>query len=201
MLHREAVEPRLFDLAQRLSNHPALSRFYFGGTSLALQFGHRFSIEIDLFTHEDFDFREVTEALEGFEDCSIQTSKDGTAIAEIEGVKIDIIRHLYPLVGEIIESDSLRLLGPSDIAAMKILAISSRGSKKDFIDIHALLEKFSLSELLEFFSAKYPKMEVFQAVMSLNYFEDAESEPMPKMLEAISWARIKKRLREAVAAL
>jgi hypothetical protein len=83
-----------------------------------------------------------------------------------------------------------------DIAAMKIDAVSSRGSKKDFIDIYFLLEKYSLSDLLEIFEKKYAaiKFNRVHILKSLSYFEDAESEPMPIMLKPISWEDVKKKI-------
>lgn len=202
MLHRDAVEPGLLDLAERLSSQSAFAQFYLvGGTSLALQIGHRFSVDLDFFTHEDFDFQAVTETIESFDEASISRSQDGTVIAEIGGAKIDIIRHRYPLISNVLEVENLRLMGKPDIAAMKLLAIASRGAKKDFFDLHALLDEFELAQLLEFFKAKYPKMEPFQVIMSLSYFEGAEPEPAPKTIEDISWTSVKERIRKAAAAL
>jgi hypothetical protein len=89
-----------------------------------------------------------------------------------------------------------RLADERDIAAMKLDAVSSRGSKKDFIDIHFLLEKYSLSELLEIFEKKYAaiKFNKIHILKSLSYFEDAESDPMPIMLKPILWEVVKKKI-------
>ena len=100
-----------------------------------------------------------------------------------------------------LEIENLKLMGKPDIAAMKLLAIASRGAKKDFFDLYALLDEFELTQLLVFFKAKYPKMEPFQVIMSLTYFEEAETEPAPKTIEDISWTGVKDRIRKAAADL
>lgn len=200
MLHEEAVDTVLLDLARQLTVKPSMGSFALaGGTALALQLGHRMSVDLDFFSREDFDFRAIRSDLESWEGGRVLRAEDGTVTAEISGAKIDILRHRYPVIEEIIERDGLRLLALPDIAAMKLLAISSRGSKKDFFDIHALLEEFSMAQLLDFFAAKYPKMETFQVIMSLTYFQDAEGEPDPRSLRKDSWGEVKKRVCEAVA--
>ncbi len=77
---------------------------------------------------------------------------------------------------------------------MKLDAVSSRGSKKDFIDIYFLLQKYSLNELLNIFQKKFSEIEYnkIHLLKSLAYFDDAEDEPMPKMIKKIDWEKIKK---------
>ena len=81
---------------------------------------------------------------------------------------------------------------------MKINAAEGRGTKKDFIDIYFLLQHYSLSDILAFYSQKYPEYSKFRALMSLTYFEDAENQLMPKMFNHVSWETVKKEIDKAV---
>jgi hypothetical protein len=102
----------------------------------------------------------------------------------------------YHLLFPLVEFEGSRLADERDIAAMKLDAVSSRGSKKDFIDIYFLLEKYSLPELLEIFEKKFAaiKFNRIHILKSLSYFEDAENEPMPIMLKPVSWEDVKKKI-------
>ncbi len=77
---------------------------------------------------------------------------------------------------------------------MKLAAITGRGTKKDFIDIYFLLKKFTLKKMLSFYNRKYPDGSVFLVLKSLGYFEDAEEEQAPVMLEKAEWNEIKNRI-------
>lgn len=82
---------------------------------------------------------------------------------------------------------------------MKKAAVVGRGTKKDFIDLFFLLQQYSLQEVLQFYLQKYPVGSLFIALKSLSYFEDAEPDPMPVMLEKVNWEDVKARIKQAVA--
>lgn len=88
-----------------------------------------------------------------------------------------------------------------DIAAMKIEAITQRGSKKDFVDIYFLSELFSLSTVLEFYNKKFKHGNSWMALKSLLYFDDAETQPMPKMEKSVSWKEIKESIISQVKSI
>ncbi|RLD21875.1 MAG: hypothetical protein DRI69_02845 [Bacteroidetes bacterium] len=90
--------------------------------------------------------------------------------------------------------ENKKLASIQDIAAMQLAAITGRGFKKDFIDLYFILEQFSLAQIFDFYEKKYQDGSKFLAHKSLIYFEDAEIEPMPKMLKPISWVEIKARI-------
>ncbi len=102
------------------------------------------------------------------------------------------------------ELSSTRLVGGTalasleDIAAMKISAITNRGTKKDFIDLFFLLKKFSMNQIMEWYKQKYPDAVLFSTIKSLTYFDDAEHEPMPTMLCDCSWELIKEEIIKQV---
>ena len=92
------------------------------------------------------------------------------------------------------EEDNLTLASPKDIAAMKLSAITNRGTKKDFIDVYELLNHFSLEQMFGFYREKYTDAIPFMTLKSLTWFEDAEDDPMPFMLKKYSWDDVKEKI-------
>jgi len=111
---------------------------------------------------------------------------------------VDIIRYRYPLVGDLILAECYQMLSVPDIAAMKLAAITNRGSKKDFFDLHFLLERYSIQEILTFYERKFPGHDTFSVIRSLSYFDDAEEEPDPIMLADVSWEQVQASAIQAV---
>ena len=105
----------------------------------------------------------------------------------------------YPWIDDAKVIDGIRLASPRDIAAMKINAVEGRGTKKDFIDIYALLQYYSLSEILGFYNSKYPEHSTFRALMSLTYFEDADEQMPPLVFDMPEWEVMKDHIRSAVS--
>jgi Nucleotidyl transferase AbiEii toxin, Type IV TA system len=162
-----------------------------GGTSLALQIGHRKSIDLDLFGTLQADETTFSEALAVFEKVTWLKKSSNINIFSINEVKVDFVNYSYPWLDEITSEDDLRLAGLKDIAAMKLAAVTGRGTKKDFIDIYFLLKQFSLKEMLQHYTKKYADGSEFLVLKSLTYFEDAEPEQEPAMLKNISWQAVK----------
>jgi len=166
-----------------------------GGTALALQLGHRLSIDLDFFGQVEGDTQTIAIRLmeEGFNVTTTVNSKN-IHIFTINGVKTDIVNYKYSWIDDLIEDGGIRLAGLRDIAAMKIAAITNRGSKKDFIDIFFLLNHFSLKEIIDLYLDKYPDASSFLAYKSLVYFADAEAQIMPKMLIPTTWEDVKRKI-------
>lgn len=204
MLHKDPflVSKATFELIQKLQQLPEMREFYLvGGTSLTLQLGHRNSIDIDLFTSEEIDNQNLIDDINasGF-DFEVKLSVRNTIIGFIEGIKVDFVRHNYPLVVPPITEEGITFLGKEDIAAMKLNAISNSGKRlKDFIDIYYLLEHFSMDEMISFYAAKYPHFNPLIALRSVNYFDDIDpaADP-PKLREKLPLVEIKKRINDAV---
>ena len=155
-LHTEAVSGELFRLLQKLMKEDRLKPFALaGGTALALRFGHRTSIDLDLFTGSAFDAPAVADVLKAaYGMCESQTAQN-TVRGIIDGIKIDLIAHRYPLLNPPEETGGIRMFSCEDIAAMKLNAITNRGCKKDFWDYAELLKTYSRDEMLSFFARKY----------------------------------------------
>lgn len=172
---------------------PAFSQLRLvGGTALALQIGHRKSIDIDLFGQIKADEYDVRNELQQLGEIKTLNRTKNISIYLINGIKTDIVNYSYPWLEEELIIDGLKLASIKDIAAMKLAAITGRGTKKDFIDLYFLLKKYSLTEMLGFYTQKYADGSTFMVLKSLSYFEDAEKDPMPFMLSKISWSKIKK---------
>ncbi len=195
------VQSELMTVLLSLMRDPYLIRFYLvGGTSLALRLGHRRSVDIDLFTHEDFDanrFAEVLRDHHGLKNISVEENTVRGIL--MHGIKLDLIAHKYPLIASIDdEYGGIRMAGLADVAAMKLNAIANRGCKKDFWDYAYLLERFSAKQMLGFFEKKYRMADVWHVEKSLLYFDDAESDPSPVDYSGQSWERIKKKIRKCL---
>ena len=117
---------------------------------MALQIGHRRSIDIDLFGYSDFEMMDFSSILSDYDELVLLKQSKNIKIFLVDGVKVDFVNYAYPWIQSYKEVDKIRLASLPDIAAMKINAISGRGSKKDFIDIYYLLQTYSLAEILDF---------------------------------------------------
>lgn len=192
MLYLETVESSTLELLKKLQRLPVLEQTRLvGGTALALQLGHRKSIDLDFFGTVDCEAEYLRESIAGIASLTILKESPHIHIYIVDGIKVDIVNYKYPWLDDVVLEQGLRLASVSDIAAMKITAIIGRGTKKDFIDIAFLLHHFSLEEILHFYAAKYNDSSVFMAMKSLAYFDDAEADPMPNMFVNQSWQQVK----------
>ncbi len=192
MLHLETIEPKTLELLRRLQS---LSIFehsrLVGGTALALQLGHRKSIDLDMFGTIGASPEEIQEACKEAGELEISKTSKNINIYWVDGIKVDCVNYPYEWLDDCHVIDGVRLASVNDIAAMKISAIINRGTKKDFIDLHFLLKEMSLNQILDLYDQKYPDGSRFIAIKSLTYFEDAESDPMPYMFSDITWEDVK----------
>ena len=202
MLSYQTIKPDTLELLRRLMVEPLFSQTRLvGGTALALQIGHRSSIDLDLFGTIEEDTALTTEVLE-----RIGPTVPGKCTAHIKtyrvcGVKTDFVDYdRYLWIDSPVLEDGLRLASPKDIAAMKVNAIQGRGTRKDFVDMYFLIQNYGLDLVMQFYKAKYPEYSEYRAMLSLTYFEDAEQNPMPEMFVDVSWEEMKQCILKAVEA-
>ena len=200
MLQLSAVEPGTLECLNELMQLDYLQNFYLvGGTALALQIGHRLSEDIDLFTLEIFDYERLLDKISAtFPDREIVNEAENTLMVKVRGVKVDFIRHNYPLLLSVINDENVRMWSKQDIAAMKLGAIAGRGAKKDFYDLYFLLQEFSVAQLFEFYKQKYNQQQVFHLVRSIQYFDDAEGDIDPVVFNKLKWADVKSFIEKSV---
>ncbi|RZJ64638.1 MAG: hypothetical protein EOO45_18505 [Flavobacterium sp.] len=197
MLQTQTVNRKLLELLNKLMTIELFNDFNLvGGTSLALQKGHRISIDIDLFGNSEIDELEFTNVLQDLGKLTILKKSKNIIIFSVDGIKVDFVNYKYPLLETPLYIQNIRLVSQKDIAAMKLNAISGRGSKKDFIDLFFLLQNFTLEEMIGFYRQKYKDGSEFLVLKSLNYFDDADTEDTPIMIIKSPWEEIKQKIRE-----
>jgi hypothetical protein len=200
MLHYETVDEGTLGLLKQLQSLGILSEMRLvGGTSLALQIGHRKSIDIDLFGNLSAEYENLMDELKTIgEVVPLKNSKNIHSLL-VNDIKVDIVNYEYEWLTNKITIDNIQLASIEDIAAMKLNAIIGRGSKKDFIDLFFILKNYSLATLMDFYTKKYNDGSTFLVLKSLTYFEDADMEEMPFMFNNIDWQTIKGNIKKAHA--
>ncbi len=200
MLQTRTVEPGTLELLKQLMLLPLSEPFFLvGGTALALQLGHRMSIDLDLFTTEPFNSSTLLETLATEFKISIELEEPNMLITNIEGIKVDFVKMGYPILFPTLLVEGIQMLDLRDIAPMKLKAIAQRGSKKDFFDIYFLLNIMPLETMISLFRQKFKMHEVFHILKSLSYFEDAEQSANPVVFDkSVTWKKVKVSINEAV---
>lgn len=115
-----------------------------------------------------------------------------TLHATIQGTKVSFLGYAYPVLFPFPRFLTIAVADPRDIACMKISAIASRGTKRDFVDLYVSAQRFGLAELLRLFALKYAQTgySKIHILKSLTFFDDAEKDPMPHMLIALEWDQV-----------
>jgi hypothetical protein len=164
-----------------------------GGTGLALQMGHRLSEDLDIFVSELFDEEAMLQRVQEAPGFSLVSKAPHTLHANILGTKVSFLGYQYPLLFSVALFDEVPVADLRDIACMKISAIASRGTKRDFIDLYLAARQCGLKELIGLFQRKYVqtgynRIHIFK---SLLFFDDAEKDPTPHMLVPLDWDAVK----------
>jgi len=172
-----------------------------GGTTLSLKLGHRMSVDIDLFTDKDFDAHQISHHLAQTYDAENIKSLKNDIFCFINGIKVNILAHQYPILNKVEKVDGIRMLSLPDIGAMKLKAILHSGTRlKDFVDMYFLLEQLLLQKITEGFVQKYPDVNLQMPHNVLLYFEDFNKKEKINFLgKEISLKEMESRLRAAVA--
>jgi len=203
MLHFETVEPGTLSLLKKLQALPELKNFSLvGGTALSLKFGHRISVDLDLFGNSELDKENVIDVLEknfGKDFTYTINRLDWAIFCYIQNIKIDIIRYNHPIIAPTVTIEGINMYSTEDIIAMKFNAILGRGKKKDFWDIYELLHHFTLQQMIDFHFAKFPKqMLAITIPEALCYFTDADDSEDPISLKGQTWDHVKSFIHEKV---
>lgn len=202
MLHLNTIDEKMNRLLEQFSAADYLRNFALaGGTSLALQIGHRQSIDADMFAFTQADMEETALLLQNdYPGITIRRTTKVFIFCHINGIKCDFVNYAnVKTIRPTQRIDDIHLYSVEDIAAMKLNAICGRGSKKDFYDIYALLKMFSLRELLNFYDEKYMSDNSWMALKSLQYFEDANNEESPVCIQPFpDWEKLKEAILKDV---
>lgn len=173
-----------------------------GETGLALQFGHRRSEDLDFFRVGPLDSQIVLEDLSRLGSVAVQSRTTGTLHATMDGVRLSFLEAQAPFLFACAPYRGLMIADPRDIAVMKVVAIGGRGSRKDFVDLYFYLRSGgAIDSLLELVRRRFTNVDYneYHLLKSLIYFDDAEAEPMPRLLRRVSWSQIRKAITAEVA--
>jgi hypothetical protein len=190
----EVLPQNQLQLFEALSKMDWVSDFYLaGGTALALQLGHRQSIDFDFFSATSLKREMIKKNLADLGTMELFSEDKDTINAGVEGIRISFFTYKIPILGDFLEYKNVLIAPMLDVALMKLAAISGRGSKKDFIDLYFLLEYYDLAYLFKKFQTKFGKKTTnfYHLLKSLVYFDDAEIQPSPVMIKSISWTEVK----------
>lgn len=202
-MHAEVLPPEQQACLTRLGPAADALGFYLaGGTAVAIHLGHRQSIDFDWFV-ASFPVAAIElAAVLGDRGVAVDVVSVAarTVHATVAGVRTSFLEFRPPLLEPLItwQDYGCRLAGLPDLAAMKLLAVSQRGTKKDFIDVHALSSRLTLAQMLECYRKKFAVADVSRVLAGLTYFDDAEADPMPLMLAPMRWDDVKQAIRDRV---
>jgi hypothetical protein len=192
-----ATTPACVQALDYLSQQPFLADFYLaGGTGLALQIGHRVSTDLDWFSLTCRllapDREAIRRALDHSGQFEVVSEQDGLLFSRLFGADVSFVYQHHPLLEPTVAYRGMQVASPIDIGLMKLAAINSRGTRRDFVDLYSLREIVTLDRLLELATIKYRDRPSFLhiAARSLAYFEDAEPQPMPRLLTPVEWADV-----------
>lgn len=193
----------VLELLSRLGE--ARTFYLAGGTALALFLGHRRSNDFDFFRAKEFVPQDLLSVLRETGEVEVLQEAAGTLTVRLRRVPVSFFRYDYPVLRPLHESPwGLPLADPEDIAAMKLAALSGRGSRKDFVDLYFYAQEIApLRQILDRFREKYRGIGVdpYHLLRSLTFFDDAEAEAMPELLRDVTWDQIKAFFRAEAAHL
>lgn len=191
--HREVMTAATEATLRALQGASLLDHFYLaGGTGLALQFGHRLSQDLDFFSAELFDEELLLQRLQSLRGWALILRALHTLHATIEESRVTFLGYSYAALFPLLRFDEVGVADARDIACMKLSAIASRGTKRDFVDVYVAAQDFGLPAMLQWFERKYAQANYnrLHVLKSLTFFDDAEKDPMPHMLLPIDWPEV-----------
>src|SRR5688572_13128244 len=151
--HLEVLPAGWIEATSDLRTRRTLEGFYLaGGTGLALQRGHRLSVDVDLFSESDFASNLVRDRLRGLNGLRNLELAPGTLHLELRGVKVSFLHYPYPLLFPLVDFDGLPVADPRDIACMKLAALANCGTRRDFVDLYLLAASYGLPMIFEWFA-------------------------------------------------
>lgn len=176
-----------------------------GGTALALQSGHRKSIDLDFFTESrEFDNNSLLKKFPK-DDWKANVNKKSTIYGELFGSKISFIAYPFFLPKQnFLKYGFVNVLDKTDVAVMKIVAVSQRGRKRDFFDLYWCANNIGpIEQIIRRLPTQYPSVahDYHHILKSMVYFEDAESDPNPEIYFDADWKKVKKFFEKEVPAI
>lgn len=202
MIYKNILNAKQLEVIRKIKNLPKES-YLAGGTALALQLGHRTSLDFDFYTKEDFNPEQLLGTFQNnFDEAKVESISKGTLILEVDDISFSIFHYPYNMIKPFVNFEGIDLASIEDILAMKVIAISMRGKRRDFVDAFYLLKKFSLEEAIKITIKKYPSYQPMVILKGLIYFKDAEKDDISRKIEIFdknfSWEKAKAEIKEKV---
>jgi predicted nucleotidyltransferase component of viral defense system len=188
MLYTNTVEPGNLSLLNELMQLEAFNNFQLvGGTALSLQYGHRTSVDLDMFTTSRFSYQQTVNDLEKNFGNRLQFEEKESnfgLFSFVDNIKLDFINYRFVQIAETVINSNIRMYSTKDIAAMKIKAILGRGRKKHFWNLAEILNHYTLGEITAFHEKKYPAQRLPISIsQAIVYFDEAEHDEDPISLK------------------
>ena len=173
-IHLNILDYKRLEILKNLGFTKKLGIYLAGGTALALQIGHRTSVDFDFYSTKKFKKGELFGYFKdnfprGFK-IKIIRDFNNTFEIDIDKVHLSCFYYPYKLINKPIGVENIKVASIPDITAMKLVAISQRGTKRDFIDIYYLLKKFSLDKIIRFTEKKFPEFDIYSGLRGLLSF-------------------------------
>jgi hypothetical protein len=207
-VHETAITEGCRQALDFLCYQPFIRDFYLaGGTALALHIGHRISTDLNWFSTDcrllTPERDQIRLALSGDARFEVASEQDGALFTRLFGTDVSFLHQHHPLLELTVEYRGVQLASPTDIGLMKLAAINSRGTRRDFVDVYCLRKIVALDRLLELAARKYADRPSFLAVAAraLAYFDDAEQQPMPRLLQPVRWSEVRAYCEESARRL
>ena len=204
-MHPKVLGPEAWAVVRRLVRAKRTSGWTLaGGTGLALQLGHRVSEDLGFFRAGAFDAERLAGGLAGLGRVAVQNRSAGTLHVTLDGLRLSFLAAQAPLLFPGTLYRGLLVADPRDIAVMKVVAIGGRGSRKDFVDLYFYLRSGGgLDAVFEMVRRSFRTIDYneYHLLRSLAFFEEADAEPMPRMLRRVSWPEIRRTIAAEVKRL
>ena len=206
LAHPESLSPRAQELLGRIGPRPWAEDFYLAGSAaLALYAGHRPVTDLDLMGNANRltspERRDLLqELLKAAPDTEVETARDGYLFVRANGVGLRFFYYPYPLVHPFEDFAGLAVASAVDLGLMKLGAIISRGTRRDFVDLYLLCRQLPLETLLDLAEDKFGHVRDFplQALKGLADLSQTEGEPMPRLVVPLEWSEIETWLKTEV---
>lgn len=198
----DALSPATKAVFGKIAKLPIIKNFYLaGGSAVALFHAHRYSYDLDFFSDQSFNATTLTKLISKLGKLKTETLEEDTLLGTLDGVKISFFRYRYPLVYSAKYMGTVKVADQRDLAAMKLQAISSRGTKRDFVDLYWLLKQnhWTLMQAIDWFEKRYQGMNLnlVHLLKSLVYFSDADNDKI-EMIKPADWNLVKDYFKRAV---
>lgn len=196
-MHERVLPKHSLELLSALGKEgaPALAGWTLaGGTGLAFRLGHRTSEDLDFFRTDGMDVRALHDVLALQGKYETFQEAEHTLTVRLCETKLSFFRVREPFLFPSTPCRFFSVADVRDIALMKLAAVSGRGSRKDFADLYMILQNPpSLEAYFDLLPRKYDpgRLNTYHILKSLTYFDDAEGEPMPRMLLPFDWTECK----------